>query len=345
MSATASTFSPTDDADAGHQRFGVLDGWRGISILLVLWGHWLPAGPRESGMNTALALSGMALFFILSGFLITTLLYQGQSVPAFLIRRLMRIIPLAWLFILVTLTALGASADYFTAHLFFYLNLPPYYTLDAAGHLWSVCVELHFYLGIAALVALGGRKALYLLPMLCVFVTIMRIVYGKPEAIATYFRLDEILAGATLALVYQRWRIQWRWPSAGVPLVLAAILAVLLVASGNPHLEAVNYARPYAAALLVGVTLFSDSGVLVTWLRHRVLAYIAKISYALYVLHGGLTFTWLGSGEGLAKYVKRPLLIAVTFGLAHLSTTQFESRAIELGRRWSKRFSAQGATA
>lgn len=342
MSATGSiaTDARVDAAEPVHERFAVLDGWRGISILLVLWGHWLPAGPRESGMNASLALSGMALFFTLSGFLITTFLYQGQSVPAFLIRRLMRIVPLAWLFILVTLTAVGASADYFKAHLLFYLNLPPYYTLDAAGHLWSVCVELHFYLGVAALVALGGRKALYLLPLLCVVVTALRIVNGKPEAIATYFRLDEILAGATLALIYQHWGAQRLW-SSGVPIALVAGLTALLFASSNPHLEWVNYARPYLAALLVGITLFASGGAVVAWLRHRVLAYVARISYAIYVLHGGLAATWLGSGEGLAKYLKRPLLIAATFGLAHLSTTQLEARAIALGRKWSRRFSSK----
>jgi peptidoglycan/LPS O-acetylase OafA/YrhL len=329
-----------DSADRGHERFAVLDGWRGISILLVLWGHWLPAGPRESGMNASLALSGMALFFTLSGFLITTFLYQGQSVPVFLIRRLMRVVPLAWLFILVTLTAVGASADYFRAHLLFYLNLPPYYTLTAASHLWSVCVELHFYLGVAALVALCGRKALYLLPLVCVVVTALRIINGKPEAIATYFRLDEILAGATLALAYQRWGAQRLW-SSGVPLLLVAALAGLLLASSNPHLERVNYARPYVAAVLVGVTLFSSGGVVVAWLHHRVLAYVARVSYAIYVVHGGLAATWLGSGEGLVKYLKRPLLVAVTFGIAHLSTTQLEARAIALGRKWSKRFSGR----
>jgi peptidoglycan/LPS O-acetylase OafA/YrhL len=114
-----------------------------------------------------------------------------------------------------------------------------------------------------------------------------------------------------------------------------------LLASSNPHLERVNYARPYVAAVLVGVTLFSSGGAVVAWLHHRVLAYVARISYAIYVVHGGLAATWLGSGEGLEKYLKRPLLIAVTFGIAHLSTTQFEARAIALGRKWSERFSGR----
>lgn len=45
-------------------RFHVLDGWRGISILLVLAGHLLPIGLPEWQMNASVAASGMAMFFI-----------------------------------------------------------------------------------------------------------------------------------------------------------------------------------------------------------------------------------------------------------------------------------------
>lgn len=56
---------------------------------------------------------------------------------------------------------------------------------------------------------------------------------------------------------------------------------------------------------------------------------------ALYVVHGLLTATWLGSGDDLVKYLKRPLLLAATFGLAHLSTFYFEARFIAWGKRLS----------
>jgi peptidoglycan/LPS O-acetylase OafA/YrhL len=69
-----------------------------------------------------------------------------------------------------------------------------------------------------------------------------------------------------------------------------------------------------------------------------VLGYIATVSYALYVIHHLLMFTWLGSGDKLVKYLKRPLLIAATFGLAHLSTFRFERRCMAWGKRLSARF-------
>ena len=43
--------------------------------------------------------------------------------------------------------------------------------------------------------------------------------------------------------------------------------------------------------------------------------------------------TWLGAGDTLEKYAKRPLLLAATFLLAHASTFHFEARWIALGRR------------
>ncbi len=98
-----------------------------------------------------------------------------------------------------------------------------------------------------------------------------------------------------------------------------------------------SYLRPYIAALLVGSTLCRAPAVLGVLLRGRVLAYIAEISYALYVIHHLLMFTWLGSGERLEKYLKRPLLLAATFALAHLSTFQYEHRCIAFGKRLSAR--------
>lgn len=182
-------------------RVPVLDGWRGISILLVLAGHLLPLGPKSWPWNSAIVATGLAIFFVLSGFLITTIFMRDQNIPAFLIRRLMRIIPLLVL----------------SAH------------------------------------PLGGFAA---------------------------------------------------------------------------------YFRPYLALLLVGSTLSVADGTLWRkWLTSSPLVYIAGISYALYVFHGVLRHTWLGDGDTFERYAKRPLLFAVTFGLAHLSTFYYEKYFIQLGKR------------
>lgn len=327
----------TDGSIVAPDHLPMLDGWRALSILLVIAGHWFPLDAVLPGGNGSAGAGGMALFFTLSGFLITQFLLKRPEPKPFLIRRILRIVPLAWAAVLALFLAArwqGATsgdAAHLLANLLFYGNLPPAKLFPGGAHLWSLAVEMHFYLGIALLVAIGGRRSLYLLPFLAAAVTGARIAAGETISIVTWHRLDEILAGATLALVYFGALGNWpqRW-LARVPFWLAAAVAVAVTWWVHSPLA---YARPYGVALLVGVSLYHAPAWIERALSSRPAAYIAKISYALYVFHMMFQHTWLGSGETLEKYAKRPLLIAATWGAAHLSTFYYEQRFIDLARR------------
>ena len=182
-------------------RLEVLDGWRGISILCVLAAHLLPMGPKVLQMNAMFGLLGMSLFFTLSGFLITSFLLKDPPVSDFLVRRFFRILPLAWLYLALALTLAGASADTWLSHFFFYANLPPVHLVTLTEHIWSLCLEMQFYLGIALLFALFGVRSLLLLPLLALFFTGLRVTDGVYASSISYYRMDEILAGCTLALL------------------------------------------------------------------------------------------------------------------------------------------------
>ena len=323
-------------APPATSHLAVLDGWRGISILLVLMGHLLPLGPKSLQLNDMAATMGMAVFFTLSGFLITRFLLFKPDVSDFLFRRFFRIVPLAWLAMLVTLVATDAPASYYLPHALFYANLPPIHLTGAGSHLWSLCVEMQFYVGIALLVALLGRRGLYLLPIACLAVTWHRVSYGAHVDIVTWRRLDEILAGCLLAMAHAgKFGVRATWLLSRLN---AYVLLALLAVASHPSSGGANYLRPYVAALMVGSTLFAPPVALARLLESRVLGYIATVSYAVYVIHHLLMYTWLGSGERFAKYAKRPLLIAVTFALAHVSTFQYERRSMALGKRLSARF-------
>src|SRR3546814_4279887 len=84
---------------------------------------------------------------------------------------------------------------------------------------------------------------------------------------------------------------------------------------------------------MVGASLYNARPWLRELCQQRVVIYVAQTSYALYVFHGIFANSWLGSGDTLIKYLKRPLLIAATIGCAHLSTFHYERRWISLGRR------------
>jgi len=317
--------------------FDALDGWRGISILLVLAGHMLPLGPKQYRMNGAVAACGMALFFTLSGFLIaSTLLYQ-PSVPQFLIRRFCRILPLAWLYLLVALPLAHAALANYPPLFLFYANLPPFWlTSPGTGHLWSLSVEMQFYMVAALLCALLQRRGLLALPFLCLAVTANRIAHGEILSIVTWFRVDEILAGATLALLMHLPGSE-RLRRLLLPLNPYLLMALLLAAS-HDRFPWLDYARPYIAASLVGCTLVRERGALSTVLASRFLRYMAKISYALYVLHPATAEGWLGRGSSVVKYAKRPLCFALAFLGAHLSTNYYERYWIGWGKQWARRF-------
>nr|WP_166180521.1 acyltransferase [Altererythrobacter segetis] len=314
-----------------HLRVPELDGWRATSILLVLAGHLLPLGPHALGLNNQAALMGMSLFFAISGFLIVRFLAEGMPVPAFAARRLSRILPLSWTAMAAVYVMSDAGAGKLVANLLFYANLPPARLMHGGEHLWSLCVEVQFYAVAAALALLPRRRGLYLVTLLGLLVTALRVQAGEPISIITWHRVDEILAGGTIALVYCGWygvgaqALLRRTP------VAVAVAAWLLCS--HPASGPLLYIRPYAAALVIGTSLQGVAGLPGRLLTSRPMAYIAEISYALYVIHGILTVTWLGSGPRLEKYAKRPLLFAATFALAHLSTRYFERPFVRLGRR------------
>lgn len=317
-------------------RLAVLDGWRGVSIALVLWGHLFPVGPKAWRLNEAVAGAGMAIFFILSGFLITSLLLKDDRIGAFLVRRLLRIVPLAWLAMVLSLAAQG-EWNLLTAarHLTFTANWQPIALTEGTSHLWSLCVEMQFYMGMAMAVLVLRRQAFVLLPLMTLAVTLLRVLNHKYMVIDTQFRVDEILAGCCLALAFHK---RPALLAGGLSRLPAWSMLALLIFSAHSASQWLNYLRPYLAMVMVGASLLAPASAWQTRvLSSKVLAYLATVSYALYVIHGGLRWTWLGTGDTLVKYLKRPLLLAATFVLAHISTFHFERHFNELARNWASR--------
>ena len=321
--------------------FDVLDGWRGLSILFVLSAHLLPLGPKFLRLNETAGPIGMSLFFTLSGFLIANFLIHRPNISDFIIRRFFRIIPLAWLYLVVALPILGAGVDDYLPHFLFYGNWPlgegATHLSFVAGtsHFWSLCVEMQFYVGIALLVFLLRGRGLLLIPFFCLFITFYRVNDGVHIAINTYYRVDEILVGVVVALAYNK-KIG-RFLPRFFEWVNPYYVLVLLLVSCHPDSGFMNYFRPYFAATAVAATLYSPAPHIKKFLNLKILIYLAGVSYALYVIHPLLTHTWLGSGETMEKYVKRPLLFAVLFLLAHLSTFYYEKYWISLAKKLTKK--------
>lgn len=305
-------------------RIPALDGLRAASILLVLAGHLLPLGPKALHLNSSAGLMGMALFFALSGFLIVRFLAEGMALSDFAIRRLARNVPLAWSAMLAIWLGYGGALG---SNLLFVSNIPPATLMHGGEHLWSLCVEVQFY-AMMCLLCLIHRRTLYAVPLLCVAVTAFRVYSHEPISIVTWHRVDEILAGGTIALVFCGWFGQR--PASLLKRAPLPVAAALLISCS--YIEPLLYFRPYAGALVLGAAIYNLGPLSQRLLVNRPAAYIADISYGLYVIHGALAATWLGSGPTVAKYLKRPLLVVATFGLAHFSRYYMEGPVAAFAR-------------
>ena len=320
----------------GAHRLPMLDGWRAFSILTVLAAHMLPLGRKGWGLNEIAGTVGMAVFFTLSGFLIVSILQRDTDVGRFLVRRVSRILPLAWTMLIATLPWQHAGATIWAANLLFYANLPPFPLAPWAGHFWSLGVEMQFYAAIALAVLALRQRGLWLVPVAAIAVTAARIATATQVSIVTWLRVDEILAGGLLALAIHGSDPRWRAILGRLPFWPVALLAML---AACPVFGFLDYARPYLVATMVGVTIMRPVAGLSPLLMARPAAYIATISFALYIVHPFTMLGWLGSGTGWVKYVKRPLCFALSFGFAHLSTFHFERHFIAWSHRNSLRAS------
>ncbi|WOI58396.1 acyltransferase [Palleronia sp. LCG004] len=306
-----------------------LDGVRAASILLVLAGHTLPLGPNDWGLNSVAARSGMALFFCLSGYLIVTILHRNTDIIEFFVKRLCRIVPSVALYLTILVVFFGLPLTTMLLNLTFLSN---YFTQGIEGgplsHLWSLCVEVQFYVAIALVVLLLGRRGLWLVPVAAIFFTGLRIDDQIIVNINTHWRVDEILAGGCLALVHiHAGEAMRRWLANPVMAgTLIAILTALFLLSGHNDGYPFYYFRPYFSAILVGVILFSNVKPLMRVLESRVAGYIARISYALYIYHPLMVSGFMNTGSDIERYLlKRPVSYALTWAAAHVSTFYWEA--------------------
>ncbi len=149
-----------------NKRLPSLDGWRAVSIMLVILGH-LVNGIQLKGVNPLpgwteylppdrLAGDGVNAFFVISGFIITTLLLQEKerqqvSLKHFYIKRALRIIPVFYLYI-ITIIVLNAFQHWnigfaeFLQNFLFLNNFAIWGNSIIIFHAWSLSIEEQFYL-------------------------------------------------------------------------------------------------------------------------------------------------------------------------------------------------------
>jgi peptidoglycan/LPS O-acetylase OafA/YrhL len=135
------------------KRIPSLDGLRAISILLVVIGHMGKSGHAPRVFWDQYAEIGVRIFFVISGYLITTILLTEHertgtiSLREFYIRRAFRIFPAALVFLLIIIPVFWRQTRWYdmAAALFYVANMDPVRPW-VLGHLWSLSIEEQFYL-------------------------------------------------------------------------------------------------------------------------------------------------------------------------------------------------------
>ncbi len=274
-------------------RIPSLDGLRAISISLVVIGHWAELR-YHSDIAGAFANLGVRIFFIISGYLITTLLLKEHSktstihLSEFYVRRAYRILPAALAFMLPVFVIFWHALRWYhiAAAALYLANFDfthPWYL----GHLWSLSVEEQFYFLWPGVLKRWHRHRVAILLSVVAFAPLYRVLchflqlHGRADE--TFPAVADILAIGCLLAIFAPRLPQIKLSLAAIMLVPLALVPIYV---GRMHF----HVTPLLLLVLWPAMHVSIAGLLLHvvqrpyWILNTTpVAWLGKISYSLYL--------------------------------------------------------------
>jgi peptidoglycan/LPS O-acetylase OafA/YrhL len=303
---TGDTLGRNPGVKKPHERIPSLDGLRAVSILIVLLGHI--EGTRGANFSIPgdnYANFGVRVFFVISGYLITTLLFEELqrsrtiSLKAFYLRRTFRIFPAfyAYLAVVALLTLFNVATTPMRD-----VAIAASYTINfvahkdwLVGHIWSLSVEEQFYLlWPAALFFLGKARGLKVAGAMLLIAPGCRLAWfhvspGTQTLITEAFPCvaDAIAAGCVLAGVRDRLGQSPRYLRAIRSPIFWLLPVLLLLVNEAPYYRLRWLV--FESIMNVGIAVIVDRAIRfpTDWvgraLNHRSFVFVGSLSYSLYL--------------------------------------------------------------
>jgi peptidoglycan/LPS O-acetylase OafA/YrhL len=331
-----------------------LQGLRGLAVLAVVIYHCHPR-PEGTWIHYASlwGWAGVNLFFVLSGFLITSILLEARDKPHyfknFYGRRALRIWPVYVLVLVVVYLnapwfigpsiAQAVKAAPWLAYIFFVQNLFHLALPPALGPTWSLAIEEQYYFVWAPIVRIVRRPWMLAALLLAAFAASpMLDHHAWLTRTHTLIHLDGIALGSLLALgLYVLTLSRRAWLSIGVTAAILGFAAAATIAGGTRFLDSA-LAIAFAGVVLASMASTGARNPVSAMLRRGPLAFYGRISYGLYMTHI-MVFIYFGWFDvRMDPYGVRGGLAVVAFRLAAstLAATAlwygFEAQILKLKR-------------
>jgi peptidoglycan/LPS O-acetylase OafA/YrhL len=337
--------------ELASDRFPSLDGIRAICIILVLFAHILSPYKFNEHTHFLIELSGVLgvqVFFVISGFLITTLLLKEKinkgdiSLKNFYTRRVLRIFPVAFLYLICILAlnfilGLQIPAKCFIGAAFFMSNLAWFQGSWYTGHYWSLSIEEQYYLVFPLMMKkFTDRIHLLLIAVLSFIIFLRALAYSGnfPDwpvlKITGYliYQSDGVLMGSLLAVLcfknyvpinfFRRFSIYF------------ILLLPVLIWSFHANLIGITSVNPTISSLLISIVVLccvvSLRYSIYNFLNNKYIMLVGKLSFSIYIWQQLFT----GYNDKMGRLARVPVNLIMIALVSYCSYYFFEKKFLKL---------------